>query len=43
MDITNKLVNGDTTIYGLCDKQLSCTTCSVEIESHFDKLKEPTE
>lgn len=36
MDITNKLVNADVNIYGLCDKQLSCTTCSVEIESHFN-------
>jgi hypothetical protein len=31
MDVTNKIVNEDVNIYGLCDKQLACTTCSVHI------------
>lgn len=42
MDVTNKIVNEDINIYGLCDKQLACTTCSVYIESHLDKLMPPT-
>ena len=29
MTITNKNVNKNVNIYGLCDKQLACTTCSV--------------
>jgi ferredoxin len=43
MDITNKSVNQNINIYGLCDKQLACTTCSVEIQSHFDRLPQPSE
>ena len=31
MDATNKSVNKNINVYGLCDKQLACTTCSVEI------------
>lgn len=31
MDATNKIVNKDINVYGLCDKQLACTTCSVEV------------
>jgi ferredoxin len=38
MDLTNKIVNADSNIYGLCDKQLACTTCSVNIKSHHFKL-----
>jgi hypothetical protein len=29
MDLTNKTVNKNVNVYGLCDKQLACTTCSV--------------
>lgn len=29
MDVTNKSVNQNVNVYGLCDKQLACTTCSV--------------
>ena len=43
MDITNSMVNQDVNIFGLCDKQLACTTCRVDIESHFNKLPSPTE
>jgi ferredoxin len=31
MDVTNALVNQNVNIYGLCDKQLACTTCRVDI------------
>lgn len=43
MDVTNSLVNQDVNIYGLCDKQLACTTCRVEIESLSDHLPPPSE
>ena len=43
MDVTNRSVNADTNVYGLCDKQLACTTSSVEIESKYEHLKKPTE
>ena len=43
MDITNRSVNENVNVYGLCDKQLACTTCSVEIESHYNTLKQPSE
>lgn len=43
MDVTNRSVNEDCNIYGLCDKQLACTTCSVNILSHYEKLDEPVE
>lgn len=43
MDATNRSVNKNVNVYGLCDKQLACTTCSVEIEKHYEKLKEATE
>ena len=29
MDVTNSSVNQNINVYGLCDKQLACTTCSV--------------
>ena len=31
MDVTNRSVNKDVNVYGLCDKQLACTTCSVQV------------
>jgi len=43
MDVTNRIVNGNLNIYGLCDKQLACTTCKVDITTHFDKLPQPSE
>lgn len=43
MDVTNKLVNEGVEIFGLCDKQLACTTCSVDILSKYDQLKAPSE
>lgn len=43
MDLTNSSVNQNVNIYGLCDKQLACTTCSVEIQKYFDRLPEPKE
>lgn len=43
MDLTNKLVNSNSNIYGLCDKQLACTTCSVNIKTHYDLLPEATD
>ena len=35
MDVTNSLVNQDVNIYGLCDKQLACTTCRIDIEKKY--------
>ena len=43
MDVTNQLVNEGVEIFGLCDKQLACTTCSVHVLSHYDKIKPPSE
>ena len=43
MDVTNSIVNQNVNIYGLCDKQLACTTCKVEIETHFGQLPLPSE
>lgn len=43
MDVTNSLVNQDVNIYGLCDKQLACTTCRVDIETLSDRLPSPSE
>jgi ferredoxin len=43
MDATNKIVNEQVNIYGLCDKQLACTTCSVVIEDKNEALEAPTE
>lgn len=43
MDVTNELVNQDVNIYGLCDKQLACTTCRVEIETLSDRLPAPSD
>ena len=43
MDATNQSVNQEVNVYGLCDKQLACTTCSVEIESCYDRIPEPSE
>jgi ferredoxin len=43
MDVTNSLVNANVNIYGLCDKQLACTTCRVDIESHQDILPQSSE
>lgn len=43
MDVTNSTVNADANIFGLCDKQLACTTCRVDIHSHFSKLPVPTD
>ena len=43
MDVTNKMVNQDVNIYGLCDKQLACTTCKVDIESHYEHLPVPSD
>ena len=31
MDVTNSIVNQNVNIYGLCDKQLACTTCKIDI------------
>ena len=42
MDLTNKTVNENVNVYGLCDKQLACTTCSVDIEKMYNKLKPPS-
>lgn len=44
MDATNKNINENANIYGLCDKQLACTTCSVEIpdRKYYDLLQEPS-
>jgi ferredoxin len=42
MDATNKSVNDNMNVYGLCDKQLACTTCSVDIMNFYDKLPSPS-
>jgi len=34
MDVTNSMVNADANIFGLCDKQLACTTCRIDLLSH---------
>lgn len=31
MDVANSTVNQDANIFGLCDKQLACTTCRVDV------------
>lgn len=36
MDVTNSIVNQNVNIYGLCDKQLACTTCRVDIEKKYE-------
>lgn len=38
MDVTNSIVNQNVNIYGLCDKQLACTTCRVDIERKFEAV-----
>lgn len=43
MDVTNSLVNQNVNIYGLCDKQLACTTCRVDIETHYHQLPPPSD
>jgi ferredoxin len=43
MDVANSTVNADVNIFGLCDKQLACTTCRIDLESHFHKLPPPSE
>jgi 2Fe-2S ferredoxin len=43
MDVTNRIVNSNINIYGLCDKQLACTTCRVDLQSHYDKVPPPSE
>ena len=43
MDVTNSTVNQDANIFGLCDKQLACTTCRIDIETHYDSLPLPSE
>lgn len=43
MDVTNSTVNQDANIFGLCDRQLACTTCRVDIESRFDHLPSPSD
>ena len=43
MDVTNSLVNQNVNIYGLCDKQLACTTCRVDIETLFSHLSPPSD
>jgi len=43
MDATNEILNKDLEIYGLCDKQLACTTCSVHILSKYALLPSPSE
>lgn len=41
MDLTNKIVNKDVNVYGLCDKQLACTTCAIDVVKGYEKLPEP--
>lgn len=41
MDVTNKLANEGVEVFGICDKQLACTTCSVHVLKGYEKLKEP--
>ena len=43
MDVTNNTVNQDANIFGLCDKQLACTTCRVDIETHNNQLPPPSD
>ena len=43
MDVANNIANEKMEIYGLCDKNLACTTCSVHIKNKFNELKPPTE
>ncbi len=43
MDVTNSLVNENVNIYGLCDKQLACTTCRVDIDSLASRLPAPSD
>jgi len=43
MDLTNCTVNSASNIYGLCDKQLACTTCSIQVRAGYDKLPPPSE
>ena len=30
-------------VFGLCNKELACTTCSVHILTKYDFLKEPSD
>jgi len=39
MTLANQFANENVQIYGLCDKELACTTCSVHVQTHYDKLK----
>jgi ferredoxin len=43
MDVTNSLVNQNVNIYGLCDKQLACTTCRVDIDTLASRLPAPSD
>lgn len=43
MDLTNQTVNSASNIYGLCDKQLACTTCSIQVKAGFEKLPAASE
>jgi ferredoxin len=43
MDVTNSLVNENVNIYGLCDKQLACTTCRIDIDKLAERLPAPSE
>lgn len=38
MDVTNSIVNQNVNIYGLCDKQLACTTCRIDIEKKYEAV-----
>jgi|JI6StandDraft_1071083.scaffolds.fasta_scaffold18215_5 ferredoxin len=43
MDLTNQTVNAAANIYGLCDKQLACTTCSIQVKAGYTKLPPPSD
>jgi ferredoxin len=38
MDITSKLTDKNMEVFGLCNKELACTTCSVHILNKYEFL-----
>mmetsp|Transcript_15571 Transcript_15571/g.16162 ORF Transcript_15571/g.16162 Transcript_15571/m.16162 type:complete len:139 (+) Transcript_15571:18-434(+) len=43
MDAINNACLDNIAVFGVCDKQLSCHSCAVNIRSHLDKIPSPSE
>jgi ferredoxin len=43
LDCINEVGLPDISVFGVCNKQLACHSCSVHILSHYDKLPKPSE